>query len=85
MLEQEIGAGLLTRTTRAVTLTEAGSDFLARIGPILADLEEAEHAARGASALMGSLRVGLGTSLAMRVVIPRLKPFLDCHPRCRSN
>ena len=46
-LEHEIGVALLTRTTRAVTLTEAGADYLARIEPILAALEEADHAARG--------------------------------------
>ena len=34
-LEHEVGAALLTRTTRAVTLTEAGSDYLARVEPIL--------------------------------------------------
>lgn len=80
MLEREIGAALLVRTTRAVTLTEAGADFLARLEPILADLEEAEHAARGAGALRGLLRVGLGTAMAVRLVIPCLKPFLDRHP-----
>lgn len=79
-LEREIGASLLTRTTRAVALTDAGADFLTRIEPLLADLDEAEHAARGTSDLRGQLRVGLGTSLAVRVVIPRLKPFLDRHP-----
>jgi DNA-binding transcriptional LysR family regulator len=79
-LERDIGASLLTRTTRAVTLTDAGQDFLARVEPILADLEEAEHAARGSSDLKGLLRVGLGTALAMRIVIPYLKPFADRHP-----
>jgi DNA-binding transcriptional LysR family regulator len=79
-LEREIGASLLIRTTRAVTLTEAGADFLARLEPILADLDEAEHAARGAGELRGLLRVGLGTAMAVRLVIPCLKPFLDRHP-----
>ena len=80
MLEREIGAGLLTRTTRAVVLTEAGTDFLARIEPILADLDEAEHAVRGSGELKGLLRVGLGTALAMRIVIPNLKTFANRHP-----
>ena len=52
-LEREIGVALLTRTTRAVTLTEAGADYLARIEPILAALEEADHAARGTGELRG--------------------------------
>ena len=46
-LEKQIGVALLVRTTRAVTLTEAGSDYLSRIEPILTALEEADHAARG--------------------------------------
>lgn len=79
-LEREIGTGLLVRTTRAVMLSEAGRDFLMQIEPILADLDEAEHTARGTGELKGLLRVGLGTSLASRLVIPRLKPFLDRHP-----
>jgi DNA-binding transcriptional LysR family regulator len=84
-LEREIGASLLIRTTRAVTLTDAGADFLARIEPILADLEEAEQAARGADELRGTLRIGVGTSLAARIVIPHLKPFLDRHPQLRVD
>lgn len=80
MLERRIGASLLIRSTRAVSLTDAGADFLARVEPILADLEEAEHAARGADELRGLLRVGLGTSLGVRLVIPRLKTFVDRHP-----
>ena len=46
-LEREIGASLLTRNTRAVTLTDAGVEFLIRLEPILAELDDAEHAARG--------------------------------------
>lgn len=79
-LEREIGASLLVRTTRAVTVTDAGADFLVRIEPILADLDKAEHAARHSDELRGTLRVGIGTSLAARMVIPHLKPFLDRHP-----
>ena len=51
-LEREVGAALLTRSTRGVTLTEAGADYLARIEPLLAALEEADHAARGTGELL---------------------------------
>ena len=84
-LEREIGAALLVRTTRAVTVTDTGADFLARIEPILADLEEAEQTARHSDELRGTLRVGIGTSLAARIVIPHLKPFLDRHPALRVD
>src|SRR5260370_35898252 len=79
-LEREVGAALLTRTTRAVTLTEAGADYLARVEPILAALEEADHAARGTGELRGVLRVGLSSSLAVREVIPRLSALTSRHP-----
>ncbi len=84
-LEREIGASLLVRTTRAVTVTDAGADFLARIEPLLADLEEAEQTARHSDELRGTLRIGIGTSLAARIVIPHLKPFLDRHPALRVD
>src|SRR3954453_24052040 len=42
-LEREIAVALLVRTTRAVTLTDAGLDFLARIEAVLAELDDAEH------------------------------------------
>ena len=80
VLEREVGAALLTRTTRAVTLTEPGADFLARIEPILAALDEAEHAVRGTGELRGVLRVGLASTFAIREIAPRLPRFMDRHP-----
>ena len=79
-LERDIGAVLLQRTTRAMTLTEAGIDYLARVEPLLAALEEADHAARGTGELRGVLRVALSSSFGVREVIPRLPAFLDRHP-----
>ena len=82
-LEQEIGAALLTRTTRAVTLTEAGREFLSRIESVLAALDDAEQSARGVGKLRGVLRVGVSSSLAMRGLMPRLQRFMDLHPDLR--
>ncbi|MRX06641.1 LysR family transcriptional regulator [Pseudoduganella sp. FT25W] len=79
-LEQEVGIQLLTRTTRAVALTEAGADFLARVESILSALEEAEQAARGTGELRGVLRLGVTTSFALRVVVPLLPAFAELHP-----
>jgi DNA-binding transcriptional LysR family regulator len=84
-LERDVGAVLLMRTTRAVTLTEAGTDYLARIEPLLAELEEADHAARGTGEIRGLLRVGLSSSFAVREVIPRLPGFMDRHPALRID
>ena len=84
-LEHEIGVALLVRTTRAVTLTDTGLDFLARIEPVLAELDEAEHAVRGTGELRGILRIGLPTNLALREVIPRLSVFMNRHPTLRID
>lgn len=82
-LEKRVGASLLTRTTRAVTLTEAGIEYLARAEAILADMEEADHAARGTGELRGLLRVAMSSSMAVRTVLPRLSRFTDKHPALR--
>jgi DNA-binding transcriptional LysR family regulator len=52
-LERQVGVALLTRSTRAVTLTEPGADYLVRCETIFAALDEAEHAARGTGELRG--------------------------------
>ena len=82
-LEKDVGAALFTRTTRAVSLTEAGQDYLARIEPILAALEEADHAVRGTGELRGLLRVAVSSSLAVREIVPQLPVFMERYPALR--
>lgn len=84
-LETEVGAKLLVRTTRAVALSEAGADYLARIEPLLSALEEADHAARGTGELRGLLRIAVSSSFGVREVIPRLPKFLERHPALRVD
>src|SRR5882762_7860041 len=84
-LEREVGAPLLTRTTRAVVLTEAGSEYLGRVEPLLDALEEANQAARGTGELRGVLRLALPISIAAREIIPRLPRFLSRHPALRMD
>lgn len=84
-LEKSLGAALFVRSTHAVTLTEAGADYLARIEPILAALEEADHEVRGTGELRGRLRVGAPASFVMREIIPRLPPFLERHSALRVD
>jgi DNA-binding transcriptional LysR family regulator len=79
-LEAELGIRLLSRTTRAVVPTEAGSEFLARIELILAALDDAEHSVREGGELRGLLRMSMPTSFGIRDVIPRLAPFAERHP-----
>ena len=79
-LEVELGVRLLSRTTRAVAPTEAGGEFLARIEPILAALDEAEYSVREGGELRGLLRMSMPTSFGVRDVIPRLASFAERHP-----
>jgi DNA-binding transcriptional LysR family regulator len=79
-LEATLGTTLLVRTTRAVTLTEAGADYLLRIRAVLEALDEADHAARGDGVLRGTLRIGISSIMASRVLIPILRDFSDPHP-----
>src|SRR5579862_7191361 len=82
-LEQEVGVALLTRSTRAVTLTEAGAEYLARVEAILAALDEADHCARGTGELRGGLRVAASLPFGLREIVPRLDRFLSQHPDLR--
>jgi DNA-binding transcriptional LysR family regulator len=79
-LEAELGARLLTRSTRAVMPTEAGAAFLARIEPILLALEEAENSVREGGEFRGALRVSMPTSFGVRNVILHLSDFMARHP-----
>jgi DNA-binding transcriptional LysR family regulator len=82
-LESDLGARLLTRTTRAVVLTDAGAEFLSRLDPILTALEDAGQSVREGSELRGMLRMSMPSSVAIREVIPRVAPFLARHPELR--
>jgi DNA-binding transcriptional LysR family regulator len=82
-LEAGLGCRLLSRTTRSVVPTEAGLDFLARIEPALAALEDAENSVRETGELRGLLRVGMPATMGMRVIMPRLSAFTERHPLLR--
>lgn len=79
-LEERLDATLFARTTRAVTLTEAGADYLSRISSVLEALDEADHAVRGDGILRGTLRIGVSSIMASRMLIPILREFSDPHP-----
>jgi DNA-binding transcriptional LysR family regulator len=82
-LEEEVGTTLFSRTTRAVTLTEAGLTYLQRVEAILAAIDDADHEARGTGEVRGLLRVGTTSGFALREIIPRLPRFLKAHPALR--
>src|SRR5437763_16900449 len=78
-LEARLGVKLLLRTTRHVTLTDAGRVFLERARQILGDLDDAENAARGVDSLRGTLRGALSGAFGSREVTARLAGLTTQH------
>lgn len=80
-MEARLGVRLLIRTTRALTLTDAGRIFYDRAKAALDAVEEAEAAARGAgAALTGRLRICAPVTFSRLHIIPTLPQFLAEHP-----
>lgn len=80
-LETRLGVRLLNRTTRSVSLTEAGEAYLSRIGPALADVLDAEeqlHALQGRPS--GLLRINAARISIAMVLQPLLAEFLKANP-----
>lgn len=80
-LETRLGVRLLNRTTRSVSLTEAGQAYMARIGPALGQVIEAGeelNALQGRPA--GTLRLNAARISTALVVQPLLAGFLQENP-----
>ena len=91
-LEQRLGARLLQRTTRSVTLTDVGARYLERARAILADVEQAEAAAEGertkpSGRLVVSAPVGFGRLHVSPVISAYLKryPEVSCELRLEDR
>lgn len=85
-LEERLGARLLQRTTRSVTLTDAGRRYLERVRRILADVEEAELAAetertRPSGRLVVSAPFGFGRLH----VSPVMSDYLQRYPEVSAE
>ncbi|MDQ8023056.1 MAG: LysR family transcriptional regulator [Moraxellaceae bacterium] len=80
-LEAELGVTLFSRTTRRVTLTEAGSELFADSAPLIAQAESAlARVAQGGDALRGTLRITAPVDFAAGMVAPALARFAAEHP-----
>jgi DNA-binding transcriptional LysR family regulator len=80
-LEQDLGTELLLRTTREVSLTEAGATFLDGARRVLAELERARREAQRAGAgELGSLRVGFSWSARFETLPAIGRSFRASHP-----
>jgi DNA-binding transcriptional LysR family regulator len=80
-LEDHLGARLLQRTTRRVSLTEAGTAYLARIRHILQDIDEADAVATAhTKELAGTLRVLVPPVMAVHILAPLVAGFRTRYP-----
>ncbi|PXV61785.1 DNA-binding transcriptional regulator, LysR family [Dyella jiangningensis] len=85
-LESELGVSLLSRSTRRMTLTEAGTTFHAACVRILADAEDAiEQVGRGQEKPSGTLRLTATTDYGPAAVAPALAEFLRTHPDMQAD
>lgn len=83
-LEAQLGVRLLHRTTRSVVPTEAGRHLLARLDPVLTEVEAALDVMRGFRGRpAGTLKLNVPVSVA-RLVLPSILPgFLAAYPEIR--
>ncbi len=76
-LEAKLGVRLFHRTTRSVSLTEAGEQFVAGIAPAVADIRGAmEQAGSHRETPAGILRLNTSTGAARRVMRPIILEYL---------
>lgn len=80
-LERRLGVRLLHRTTRRLTLTEAGERYLEQVRSILAAVAEAEDSLVGsAAALTGLVRIQAPTGFGQMHLTPSVLAFQARHP-----
>jgi len=81
-LERSVGASLLHRTTRKLSLTEDGAAFLERAGRIVREVEDAAaDLSERRGTLAGPLRISAPVTFGRMHLGPALYPFLAEHPR----
>lgn len=81
-LERALGAKLLSRTTRALALTEAGEGYFNQARRLVGEIAEAEAQLRqGEQQLSGWLRVAASVGYGRLKLLPLVKSFLAAHPK----
>jgi DNA-binding transcriptional LysR family regulator len=85
-LEARLGVRLFNRTTRSVSLSEAGEQFIASVGPALSDIHaamEATNSRRGRPA--GTLRLNCPVGAAQQGLMPVVLEFQRRYPEVRVD
>src|SRR5512142_795420 len=85
-VEAHLGVRLLNRTTRRLSLTEAGNDYYQRASQVLALVGEAEQAAsREAATPRGTLRVNASVAFGARHLGALVSAYLQRYPEVRVD
>ena len=83
-LERHLGARLLNRTTRKLSLTESGQAFYERAVQLLADLEEIEGLASSSAATpRGTVRLTCSHAMGVQRIAPAIASFVARYPEVR--
>jgi DNA-binding transcriptional LysR family regulator len=81
-LEEHLGARLMNRTTRRLSLTDTGESYLDRVRHVLTEVDEAEALATASSSEpRGHLRVLCSPAFAVHQLAKHLKVFRDRYPQ----
>ncbi|HEU0201305.1 MAG TPA: LysR family transcriptional regulator [Burkholderiaceae bacterium] len=85
-LESALGVNLLTRTTRRVTLTEAGRQLYETSGPLVRGLRDAlAHAGDERGGVTGSLRISAPVDHAEQLLAAAVAEFAQLHPQLQID
>lgn len=83
-VEERLGVRLLHRTTRSVSLTEAGELLLSRVGPAIRDVIDAVSEVRRLRDVpSGRLRINAPAPAVQHVLAPMVAPFLKRFPEVK--
>ncbi|MEO5862046.1 MAG: LysR family transcriptional regulator [Burkholderiales bacterium] len=81
-LEKKLGARLLNRNTRGLSLTEVGALYYEKCKAILEQFEEADNVVNlRHTEVSGRLRIGASVAFGRRVVTPLMLEFMRRHPQ----
>lgn len=85
-LEGQLGVRLFNRTTRSVSLTEAGRSFVEQVTPALRDMHQALDAVRSQQDTpSGTLRINAFATAAREILVPLVLEFLKRFPQVRID
>ena len=85
-LEANLGVRLFNRTTRSVSLSNAGRQFVEKVGPAVGDIHGAMEAVRSQRETpSGLLRINAASTAARQIISPLVLEFLRRYPEMQID